>query len=188
MKDRPRSVEREVAYWLSLQFKELGFATVERIPILGRTGPDITINELGLVIDVKSRLSVPIGAIISRRKSVFWPDEGYFGTRLCNLTLSDTLSVTQPDKPLAKTVIKWYEHMDEWRRNYFPEGITALILHRPGTWVKNSTFIIHFSDKEKLYDRYTKRNHDYGIPAEYKSCALGGVGRFTPGYSKCGAS
>lgn len=183
MKGRPRSIEREVACRLSALFKVQGFAAVERIPILGRTGPDITINELGLVIDVKSRLSVPQGVIVPPRKSFNWTDQQYIGTRLGEIFNIDDINTIQIDDKCSVTVIRWYEHMDDWRRKNFPEGITTLVLHRPGTWVQNATFIIHASDKEKLYDRYHKRNHNYGIPAELQSQSLGGAGRFTPGYS-----
>ena len=32
---------------------------VERLPVIGRTGPDITMNKLALAVDIKSRLEVP---------------------------------------------------------------------------------------------------------------------------------
>ena len=48
-----------MAEHLTAFFNSLGLREVHRIPVLGRTGPDIEINEFGLIIDVKSRLSVP---------------------------------------------------------------------------------------------------------------------------------
>lgn len=59
MKRRPRRVEQKVAEHLTAFFAHLGLPEVKRIPVLGRTGPDIEINEFGLIVDVKSRQSVP---------------------------------------------------------------------------------------------------------------------------------
>ena len=59
MKARPRAVENRIAEALNVHFEYLGLAPVERIPVLGRTGPDLTTNEMNLVVDVKSRLEVP---------------------------------------------------------------------------------------------------------------------------------
>ena len=52
-------MENRVAAYLSALFAGIGLSPVERIPVLGRTGPDLTINELGLVVDVKSRQACP---------------------------------------------------------------------------------------------------------------------------------
>ena len=59
MKARPRSVENEVAKYLSRKFAALELDPVERVPVLGRAGPDVSINQSQLAIDVKSRKEVP---------------------------------------------------------------------------------------------------------------------------------
>ena len=59
MKARPRRAENRVADELNKWFMQQGFSPIQRIPIIGRTGPDYTFNELELVIDEKSRLEVP---------------------------------------------------------------------------------------------------------------------------------
>ena len=64
MKARPRSVENRVANMLNDVFAAMD-CSVQRIPVLGRSGPDISLNELQLVVDVKSRLEVP--------KALFFP-------------------------------------------------------------------------------------------------------------------
>jgi len=58
----------EVAKRLTAFFVSINMDPVERLPVIGRTGPDITMNQLGLVVDVKSRLEVP--------KSVFEVEHG----------------------------------------------------------------------------------------------------------------
>jgi hypothetical protein len=124
----------------------LGASPVERIPVLGRTGPDITTNELGLVVDVKSRREVPTG--------YFHPNACLFGVLVgvpinrimllandCPREVSDFTSVL---------VERWYAHMDEWRKAHFPRGISALVLHRPKKPIGKSMLIIHQSSVEEL--------------------------------------
>ena len=87
MKARPRSVERKVAAFLSRYFVQLGLSPVERIPVLGRSGPDITSNEWGLVIDVKSRLEVPKTPFTEHPTIAFDDELHFIGTRLRDLPL-----------------------------------------------------------------------------------------------------
>ena len=65
MKARPRRVENRVAEVLTEKFRAMGVDCLyERIPVLGREGPDLTWeknNPLGLAIDVKSRLEISRG-------------------------------------------------------------------------------------------------------------------------------
>jgi len=56
---RWKRVEVRVAEILSEIFSDAGKDPVERIPILGRTGPDISHNQIELIVDVKSRHQVP---------------------------------------------------------------------------------------------------------------------------------
>ncbi len=64
MKARPRCVERSVAEALSSILN----TPVERIPVLGRTGPDLTYHPpLNLIVDVKSRINVPVSISLCTR-------------------------------------------------------------------------------------------------------------------------
>jgi hypothetical protein len=142
-------VEREIARQLSLFFAELGLPEVKRIPTTGRTGPDIEINEFGLVVDVKSRLACP--------KS-FFPVKGTLITagEYTAMCISDLLPGEKawvPGRP-SKMVADWYSHMeawthkhyDDWKIKYgnthYPSGITAVVLHRPGMPYGSSAMVL----------------------------------------------
>lgn len=152
MKPRPRRVENRVAEELSAFFVQYGLSPVERIPILGREGPDITINELQLVIDVKSRKQIPDCFTISASGSVIFSHFA-FGVRLGELELLRKNYFYYTGSHVSKTVARWYNHMDEWRKDKLPDGITALVLHRPGTPILYSTFLIAEKDREVLVER-----------------------------------
>ncbi len=138
MKQRPRRAEREVAALLSEFFLSIGCSAVERIPVLGRTGPDISINELGLVVDVKSRLEVPIGAFSDR---VVHYQGIYWAVPLAKL--SDLLISEGEEVPFkSKLVDAWYAHMDEWTKTHQADGISAIVLHRPKMPYGKAMFII----------------------------------------------
>src|SRR5512139_3927572 len=106
MKQRPRRVEREVASLLSDFFRSIGCSPVERIPVLGRTGPDMTINEVGLVVDVKSRLEVPLGAFFDH--PICWQGIYYAVplSKIADLLLSEG----EPINFHSKQVDAWYAH------------------------------------------------------------------------------
>lgn len=138
MKARPRGVEREVAALLSKFFLSIGCSPVERIPVLGRTGPDITINELGLVVDVKSRIEVPVGTFYDHTVSF---SDGYSAVPLAKI--HDLLiSEGEPVSFKSKQVDAWYAHMDEWTQKHQPDGISVLILHRPKLPYGKAMFIL----------------------------------------------
>lgn len=146
MKARPRSVERQVASHLSEMSLSLGCSKVERIPILGREGPDITTNELGLVIDVKSRLACPGG--------YFWSRPLIHGD-LVAIELDTLLGLPeiedpQPYKFSSITVNRWYDHMDEWTKEFMPSGISALVLHKPKMPIGKGQLLFHVSNLEVL--------------------------------------
>jgi hypothetical protein len=126
--------------------KSVGASPVERIPVLGRTGPDITTNELGLVIDVKSRLEVPKG-IFRKNPTLFGELIGIPLDHL--LLLAGDLSFER-SAFRSKLVERWFEHMDEWRREENPQGISSLALHRPKMPIGKSMFIIHKNSAEEL--------------------------------------
>jgi hypothetical protein len=153
MKARPRSVEREVATYLSSLYSLAGYGVVERIPILGRTGPDITINETGFVIDVKSRISVPKSHMLRDNeigRFGLGVSADYFGVRLNCLGHTDMMF---RDIRPSIMVWDWLCHMDEWTQKYMPNGISAIILHRPGTRIANTTFVVKIEDWRNVCQR-----------------------------------
>jgi hypothetical protein len=152
VKGRPRSIEREVAHWITRLSAPKGYAPVHRIPVLGRAGPDLTINEFGLVIDVKSRLSVPESVFVNLHGMIALA--GLVGVRLddLGLLLDPTIKPWYFPKP-SIVVQRWFNHMDEWRREYRYGDVTCLVLHRPGRHVNTSTLIVAADERYKLYDR-----------------------------------
>jgi hypothetical protein len=151
MKARPRSIEREVAKRLSAFFATVGLPPVERIPVLGRTGPDLSWNDAKLIVDVKSRIEVP--------KTIFWDEpavltkDGLLSVRLDALP---ALTPAVKPMPIGKyiSVAEWYAHMDEWTRQNVPDGISALVLHRPAMKLDRSVFIVKNSDLERMFSRW----------------------------------
>lgn len=152
MKARPRSVERKVASFLSEKFSSLGLSPVERIPVLGRTGPDVSINELGLVIDVKSRLEVPKSYFGHGGCITHYADEHHLiGVKLCDFLLLFDIS-TPVEQSTARSLLveRYYAHMDEWTKEKYPSGITCLVLHRPKMPIGKSLLIISENDRRRL--------------------------------------
>ena len=147
MKARPRRVEREIANILSGKFGLIGLDPVERIPVLGRKGPDISLNAFGLVVDVKSRLEVPKGYIVNTAT--------LFGD-LIGIPISEMDKLVTPARSslISKLVTRWFWHMDEWRVQKAPSGITALVLHRPKMPYGNSILIIHKTQKENFANKW----------------------------------
>jgi len=147
MKARPRRAEREIAGLLSGFFIQYGLGPVERIPVLGREGPDISMNELSIAIDVKSRLSVPKMALADKDRFLFSEKNGE--TLLCcrlttlfnHLIKPFSIVYTLEDPPeTSKTVYEWYSHMAKWA--LYHDAIPALVLHRPRMPFANATFVI----------------------------------------------
>jgi hypothetical protein len=166
VKRRPRRIESEVARHLSLFSSQYGLSPVQRIPVLGRSGPDLTINELGLVIDVKSRLSAPKGwSVLQAGRVGEWGD--LVAVRLGEIELLEEMGQVMPLYS-STLVTRWFSHMDQWTQAHHPDGITALVLHRPGLHVGNSTLVIKKEDRRKLYDRY----HHHSIPTGLISCTV----------------
>ena len=141
MKARPRSVEREVADYLSRIYRNNGYSPVNRIPILGRTGPDLEINEANLVIDVKSRIAVPQSHMLGRSKLGRFGE--YVGVSL--FSLGSELLKPQDVRP-SVMVRDWLAHMDEWTREFRPNGVSVIILHKPRTKIANAIFIVKTDD------------------------------------------
>jgi hypothetical protein len=127
-----------------------GFAPIERIPILGRTGPDLTTNELGLVVDVKSRLAVP-KHILPEKGFMYWSLDGLVYIRLDDLYKATCHDLSVYIVPPSVQVGRWFNHMDEWRREKMPSGFAALVLHRPGMDVKDSAFVMRNEERGELW-------------------------------------
>ena len=69
---RWKAAERSIAAELNTLLSDIGdFAPIERIPLLGREGPDLTVNETGLVINVKSRQCIPTRLIPGKLQMLF---------------------------------------------------------------------------------------------------------------------
>jgi hypothetical protein len=157
-----------VALHLTKLSKSIGASPVERIPVLGREGPDITTNELGLVIDVKSRLEVP--------KGYFKESPASFGDLIAVpldqlLSFAGDLALERSDFQ-SVLVERWFEHMDQWRRTELPGGCSALVLHRPKKPIGKSMLIIHKNSAEELKCRITTLLQHSPLPTISISPAL----------------
>jgi hypothetical protein len=160
MKARPRSVENRVADMLNSHLSQIGMSTVERIPVLGRTGPDISINEMKLVVDVKSRIEVP--------KALFFPLLNPFqfdnmtAVRLVNLdrlwaeNAQRSCGGECPDTArldfTSKTVRDYLAHMEEWTKESCKDGVSCIILHRPDLPIGSSVAIIYSTSRRRLIE------------------------------------
>ena len=151
MKARPRSVERRTAEELSELFVSIGLSKVERLPVIGRTGPDIAINESGLVIDVKSRKCVPA--------YLFPPAKTLFSVgSLAIFRLEELLDIptSETTQVPSKQLSDWFQHMDQWTQEHQPNGISAIILHRPRMPIGNCGVAIHHENLRRLSCNLTK--------------------------------
>lgn len=175
MKGRPRYAENAVANRLSLFSSTMGLDPIERVPVTGRRGPDLTINQLGLAVDVKSRKSVP--------KSIMAPPDGIvhmgglIGIRLEDLYMGDEW-VGYISVPMSKQVLAWYNNMDRWVAKQTPGLITVLALHRPGMNYDHTTIIM--KNWSEFYDRTKRFSHSQPRPGElpYYGRSLGGFASF----------
>ena len=151
MKPRPRSVEREVAARMSVHFGMMGLSPVERIPVLGRTGPDLDINESRLAIDVKSRKSVPLGVMVE--SGICSNSYGLLFVRLCDfLLLYSDLPISEDHLFPSKVVNDWYVHMKTWADIH--DAIPALVVHRPGLMIDRAVFVVSASDQIRMKETY----------------------------------
>lgn len=159
MKQRPRRAENRVAEELSKWFESLHCSPIERKPVIGRTGPDFTINQLKLVIDVKSRLSVPNGYTVPTSELTrFYGHPPLLGIQLKKLDdLLDMDRTPRRHEFASSTVYAWYHHMKEWQVNNLPDGLVCLVLHRPGMHFDKASLIISEDDRMVLYERISSR-------------------------------
>lgn len=178
MKARPRKVENRVAEEISEFLKEYDLPEVERIPVLGRTGPDISVwPSFKVAVDVKSRKANPKGYITKYDAISQWGwlgdgiGELTVGCRLENLDLLFDIENPTPElnpRPASKVVSRWLFHMLEWcteqeSKNDF-YNLPALVLHYSHQPVAHSTFVIYKEDRRALNDR-RKRINDLRLRA-----------------------
>lgn len=160
MKARPRRIENRVGDEINRALDRYGIPLTRRIPVLGRTGPDLEpIQVFDLAIDVKSRLSVP-KSMLAHDKGAFiaWPA---CGVRLSNLDKFVSMHIhTNALDDCSKVVLGWLDHMDGWVKENMPGGIAALVLHRPGMHVRNATLVIYEKDWSRLYGKYRQHVDD----------------------------
>jgi len=143
---RWKRIEEKVARHLSDIFSDVGEEPVARIPILGRTGPDISYNDIKLIVDVKSRNEVPKSSIAVKGEVLEFGDMIGF----CISDLNGLADLTPLTAPPSVLVSNWLSHMHEWTVEHEPEGISCIVLHRPGMPVGKSTVIIHSKERNKL--------------------------------------
>ena len=124
----------------------VGMSPVERIPLLGRDGPDLTINETGLVINVKSRKKTPEWVCAPKEKLLVYGD--LVGFRLKHLL--EVQRMAQEDAPQWKQLLDWYEHMDDWTKKKKPDCISAIFVHKPRMPIGNMTVVIHKNHLRRL--------------------------------------
>lgn len=148
MKTTPWRAETRVASILSALFRQYGLGDVKRVPITGRTGPDIEINSAGLCMEVKSWKAIPV-SILPKRGQILTDGRFYF----VQLKEIETLFGQVEPYPInpSKIVDGIYKQIDGWVEKEFPQGISALSLHRVGT--TGDTFVIHRLDVSILENR-----------------------------------
>lgn len=143
MKQRPRRAEREIAAYLSNIYDGYGYSPVVRIPVLGRTGPDISINETKIVVDVKSRIACP--------KNMMIKEPIIFGDLVAvPLHLVDKIETFGTSSFRSITVRRWLDHMEEWTLENEPDGISVIVLHQPGVAFKMASFVFYQKDLRRF--------------------------------------
>jgi hypothetical protein len=175
---RWKAVERGVAEELNRVLSGVGnFSPVERIPLLGRDGPDLTMNETGLVINVKSRQNIS-GKLFPRSNEML-----YVGDLVC-LRMTDLCklmdyynarrTMTKNTVDPVKHLQDWYDTMEEWTqqlknghstttimrhsqmsveawtKEFKSNCISAIILHRPRMPYGNCGVVIHYENLRRL--------------------------------------
>ena len=147
-RDRWKRVERNVAAALNEALSGIGdFTSIERIPLLGREGPDLTVNETGLVINVKSRIEIPdrLFSVSERILNI----GNYSCFRLEDLAKLPGMPINAGTDPW-KRLDDWWLRMDKWTKEFQPEGITCIIIHRPRMPIGHAGVVIHHTDLWRL--------------------------------------
>jgi hypothetical protein len=146
---RWKSVERGAAEELNRILSCVGkFTPVERIPLLGREGPDLTVNETRLVINVKSRQKIHPRLLPEPFQLLFCGDLVIF--RLAELSCVNTFLMEPAAVDGSKILRDWYDRMDRWTQEFQPDGISAIFLHRPRVPYGSMGVAIHFNNLRRL--------------------------------------
>jgi hypothetical protein len=146
---RWKAVERGVAEEFNHILSDVGrFTPVERIPLLGREGPDLTVNETGLVINVKSRQSIHPRLIPDAFQLLFCGDLVIF--RLSDLASFHSFLAKPVPAARSQTLQNWYDRMDKWTQEFQPTGIPAIFLHRPRMPYGRCGVAIHYDHIRRL--------------------------------------
>lgn len=135
-------------------FSEMGLSSVERIPVTGREGPDVSVNESKIAIDVKSRQCVPV-CFSPNGDKICQSLNGFFLVHLDQF--KKLYTDEEPQASLAFPSIqaeKWFDHMKTWADQY--GAIPALVLHRPGTKIDHAVFVISIKDRKRLKEVYNQ--------------------------------
>lgn len=147
---RWKAVERAIAAELNKQLSDVGkFSPIERIPLLGREGPDLTINETGLVINVKSREKIHKRLIPGPFQILFCGDLVIFPLSEISCFYTALMDPIPVDR--SRMLEDWYALMDKWTKERQPDKcISAIILHRPRMPYGDAGVAIHFNDLRRL--------------------------------------
>ena len=147
---RWKQSERTIAALLNQTLSDIGnFKPIERIPLLGRDGPDLTVNESGLVINVKSRLE--ISRNLFPKSSQVFISGGLLIFRLDEIGCLYSAEMDPLPIDSSKMLTDWWEWMEKWTKENEPErGISAIILHRPRLPYGDVAVVIHYNDLRRL--------------------------------------
>jgi hypothetical protein len=148
-------MENAAAGELNKIFTRYGHDPVERIPVLGRTGPDLTYNDtVKLIVDVKSRKEVPKSYLPGAEEILY--DGELIAVRLEDLDSLASLPAARVRqiKPL-KIPHEYWAHMDAWTQSRMPDGITGVIMHLPGkgSYMSRAPLLVHKNDLRRLLCR-----------------------------------
>jgi hypothetical protein len=145
---RWKGVERAAAIELNHILSDIGkFEPIERIPINGREGPDLTVNETGLVINVKSRKCIPDRLFPKPYQLLQFGN--LVGFHAEQLYLAPQFEVTA-NLPSWKMLQDWYDRMESWTLTNQPDGISAILLHKPRMPYGNMAVVVHYDNLRRL--------------------------------------
>jgi hypothetical protein len=148
---RWKGVERAAAIELNKQLSGIGnhFTPVWRIPVNGREGPDLTINETGLVINVKSRERIPDRLFPEEFQMFFMDNLAIFPLKDLSCFNTFLMEFPQGIEPW-KMLQDWYDRMESWTKQYKPDGISAILLHKPRMPYGNMAVVVHYENLRRL--------------------------------------
>ena len=115
---------------------------------MGRDGPDLTIDETGLVVDVKSRQQCPSTYFFENTLLI---TNGHPAIALMAIQILPEVSQIKTRSAFhSKLASRWLAHMDEWRKRESPNGTSVIVLHRPGLPYGKAMAAFYLSDIGKI--------------------------------------